>query len=524
MAKKHNLEPSVKCRGEMLRLLKVAKENPWDDATRLVLASWLEEHGNEADRARAEIIRLEIDEANGGPWWCQSLVRLLERHASTFVGRFAAFFKGRRVPHGERGFLMAEGRTKDWLSGVPDSEAWPWIDLARIEVIKPSDVPRLAASALMATVPRLEFAHDCHLGPAGLREAARTPSQGGVRSLCLTVPGDQLAGFAQALHPGLDELRMFTSRLNEAGWSAFCASRGVASMSSLSLDIPDLDDEGAERLLSTPALASLRRLAVVRSQLTGDGLSGLAGLGLERLTLGQPNFGVDVLDRLVATRCATTLERLAVSFRVRKKGTPTLPPKNLSLPRLRRLAISGLRGRDAMKRLAGWQILDRLEELNLTYNDFKGEGIVPLFASGYQGCRTLKLHGCALGDEGVRRLAAWPGLAKVRHLPLSRNGLGDDGLLALAESPHTASLEALALGENRTSAARGLTALLRSPLGARLRWLSFDGDLTKGSVRAVAENAGSGLRELNVGYPLLETLGVEGLADLRARLPGCAIG
>jgi uncharacterized protein (TIGR02996 family) len=108
MAKKNKLEPSETCRSEMLRLLKAAKENPWDDAKRLVLAGWLEEHGNEADRARAEIIRLQIDEANGGPWWWHAVDRSLERDASVFVGRFSAFFAGRRVPHGERGLLMVE--------------------------------------------------------------------------------------------------------------------------------------------------------------------------------------------------------------------------------------------------------------------------------------------------------------------------------------------------------------------------------------------------------------------------------
>jgi uncharacterized protein (TIGR02996 family) len=524
MAKKRKPEPAGTGRGEMLRLLEAAKQEPWDDAPRLLLADWLEEHGGEADRARAEIIRLEIDQANGGPWWLGTVDRLLERHASAFVGRFGAFFAGRRVPYGERGFLMAEGTVKDWLSGVPDDEVWPWVDLARIQAIKPSQVPRLVASGLMATVPRLKFAHDCPLGPAGLREAARSPSQGGVRSLCLTVPGDQLAAFAEALRPGLDELRMFTWRLTSAGWSAFCGSPGVAGLSGLSLDVPDLDDEGAARLAGAPGLASLRRLALVRNRLRGEGLSRLARLGLERLTLGRPEFGADSLGRLAGTRCAETLERLSVSFRARRKGTPALPPENLSLPRLRRLAIRGLAGREVMERLAGWPMLGGLEELDLVNNDFKGEGLDPLLGSGHPGPRTLNLLDCGLGDDGVRRLAAWPGLATVRCLRLGRNGVGDEGLLALAGSPHTASLEALALGENRTSAARGLTALLRSPLGARLRWLGFEGDMTKGSVRAVAENAGPGLRELQVGHPLLVTLGQDGLAALRARLPECAIG
>jgi hypothetical protein len=319
-------------------------------------------------------------------------------------------------------------------------------------------------------------------------------------------------------------LQVFTWSLTAAGWSAFCGSPGVAGLSSLSLDIPDLDDKGAEELAGVPALASLRGLALVRNRLRSDSLSSLAPLSLERLVLGQPNFGVDALGRLAGTRCAETLERLEVSFRVRRKGTPPLPPKNLSLPRLRRLAISGLAGREAMERLAGWPVLGRLEKLDLANNYFKGDGLAPLLGSGYSGPLTLNLRGCALGDDGVRRLAAWPGLATVRHLTLSRNGVGDEGLLALAESRYTTSLGALTLGENRTSAVKGLSALLQSPLGGQLRWLAFEGDMTKGSVRAVAEHVGPGLKELMVGHPLWATLGQEGLAALRALLPECAIG
>src|SRR5437868_5197700 len=44
-------------------LLAAARGHPEDDATRLVLADWLEDHGDEVDRARAEHIRLQIQVA-----------------------------------------------------------------------------------------------------------------------------------------------------------------------------------------------------------------------------------------------------------------------------------------------------------------------------------------------------------------------------------------------------------------------------------------------------------------------------
>src|SRR5262249_22969826 len=48
-----------KPRPEVLALLHDVKENPDDDGLRLILADWLEEHGD----ARAELIRVQIEKA-----------------------------------------------------------------------------------------------------------------------------------------------------------------------------------------------------------------------------------------------------------------------------------------------------------------------------------------------------------------------------------------------------------------------------------------------------------------------------
>src|SRR5438874_2329406 len=50
-------------RPQVLSLLEQAKDTPDDDAPRLVLADWLEEYGDEHDRARAELIRTQCRRA-----------------------------------------------------------------------------------------------------------------------------------------------------------------------------------------------------------------------------------------------------------------------------------------------------------------------------------------------------------------------------------------------------------------------------------------------------------------------------
>src|SRR5262249_52778498 len=79
-ARKRKLEPAPGAdRRDRHRLLDAAKADHWDDGPRLALADWLEEHGGEAERARAEVIRLQLDTAGGGPDWSASVRRLREK-------------------------------------------------------------------------------------------------------------------------------------------------------------------------------------------------------------------------------------------------------------------------------------------------------------------------------------------------------------------------------------------------------------------------------------------------------------
>src|SRR5262245_49641697 len=54
------MSPPASSRPELLGLLAACKESPDDDAPRLILADWLEEHG-EPERAR--FIRLQLERA-----------------------------------------------------------------------------------------------------------------------------------------------------------------------------------------------------------------------------------------------------------------------------------------------------------------------------------------------------------------------------------------------------------------------------------------------------------------------------
>lgn len=88
--------------------LRQIRENPDDDALRLVFADWLDENG---DPERAEFIRAQIE-----------------------LSRTEHLAPGWLELHSRQSKLLAANRTR-WLSGLP-KDCWPKVDLERGFVAK----------------------------------------------------------------------------------------------------------------------------------------------------------------------------------------------------------------------------------------------------------------------------------------------------------------------------------------------------------------------------------------------------
>src|SRR4051794_31790576 len=105
MAKRRQLEGSrFADRAELRALLAAAKADHWDDGPRLALADWLEENGGEADRSRAEVIRLQLDTDGGGPNWGTSVGTLHRKYVRDWVPAHHDFFRT-GFPECDRGLL-----------------------------------------------------------------------------------------------------------------------------------------------------------------------------------------------------------------------------------------------------------------------------------------------------------------------------------------------------------------------------------------------------------------------------------
>jgi uncharacterized protein (TIGR02996 family) len=518
MARKRKLEASPTAdRAEMRRLLEAAKADHWDDGPRLVMADWLEEHGGEADKARAEVIRLQMDSANGGPSWTRSIARLRVKHVREWVGTQREFFKA-RPPWVDRGLFQAEVAAERYSAGKPDA-SWDWVETARVSVGKPEALRRLLGSPRMATVPRLGFGEK-PVGGAVLRQLAGS----GVRSLQLWARGRDFPELARAMPPGLNELEVAAeAREYPDDWAALFSGDG-AGLTYLRVGISDLGDDAAAGMAASPRLAGLRRLSLADSQLSDAGLASLARLRLEHLDISGGTIGLAGLARLADRPCRVTLQSLRLFFGHSRDWGGRLPV-GFTLPALRQLEIRRCDlSSQGLAELARGPLLGGLEVLDLSLNEFGDEGLRAITEARWTAPRALILDACELGDAGVKRLAAWPGLEQVRRLSIRHNAVGNAGLKALASSPYAGSLEALDVGRNVPASAAGMKAFLRSAAAARLRWLSIHNSCSETLARAVAEHAPPTLRELRLGEENIRYLGAAAMARLRARLPGCAIG
>src|SRR5262245_42998615 len=118
---------------DLAALLDHVRRNP-DDATRLVLADWLEENGDALDQARARWIRLEVEVRSSRPLEVRlrhEAQRLRRQHARAWLGELADVY-GVHEWHFDRGlvwlvvsFLFLEPRGLAQLYGQP---GWPWVE------------------------------------------------------------------------------------------------------------------------------------------------------------------------------------------------------------------------------------------------------------------------------------------------------------------------------------------------------------------------------------------------------------
>jgi uncharacterized protein (TIGR02996 family) len=486
-------------RPQVLAFLRDIKEHPDDDTPRLILADWLEEHGDEHDIARGEFIRLQCRRASLLEYdpLCSFLERrerhLQEQHGQAWLGPLAATSWEK---HYRRGLLRLKPQYR-WLSeqsaALWQGEACAWVDGLLLssgsfsgaeEVTAPLALNFLSQQINMALTLRALDTAPCLKGLAGLhitgalRGDGRRVTRPEVARARLAV---ELA--ASPLLARLSELDLTTAGVGNVGLAALAASPGSARLNTLRLGWCGLSSDGARSLADSRHLAGLRRLDLRENHLGRKGAVSLATsahLGqLRALDLRRAAVADRGAAALVSSSTLGKLEVLDLGYNgLADSGVQVLTAAPLRVP-LSSLSLVnngvGLRGATALGASA---LLARLEALNLADNTLGGPGLKVLLRRSPGRLRRLSLAGNSLGAEGAAVLAE-ADLPRLAVLNLSCNCLGDAGAQALAASPLLARLEALDLSVNGIGYT-GALALAESRHLPRGLWLNLKGNHAQG--------------------------------------------
>ncbi|MBY0231466.1 MAG: hypothetical protein K2W96_19450 [Gemmataceae bacterium] len=256
-------------RAELLLLLQAARESPDDPLALLVVADWLEENGDGADRDRAEAIRL----------FARSIQPLRQaeiaaRHRARWLRPFLECEADPRLVGGTvHANLSAKALLAAEELGAHLREEWAWLFHAAL-ACSPADAPKAAASAVLATVPALRLA----LADKALAAVLASPHLGGLRSLSLkhNRMGEEGARIvAQAPLRGLRALVLSDNDFGDRGMAHLLASPCLGNVETLDLAKTALRN-GVADLARSPAFPRLCVLDLGRNSVGRDGAKALA--------------------------------------------------------------------------------------------------------------------------------------------------------------------------------------------------------------------------------------------------------
>jgi uncharacterized protein (TIGR02996 family) len=430
--------------------------DPDDDASRLVLADWYEEHG---ESERAELIRVGVGLARADPA-ADRYASLQTRERQLLAAHAKDWFTDLDAAHRfRRGFL--DGIRCDspaaFLAAADRLFASQPVTDVRFKEVD-EDAWDLDATAELAASPHLARVRGLHL----LNEWRHVIP---VEALLILTASPLLTGLRRLnlRHDGDREGRLDDERFAELiGRGKRPAPAWLGSLRALALTWAErVGDDSLRALLTLPCAGALTALDLTANGLTRAGMEAL---------VGSPTWGG-----------LTELNLACVGSRDTAVGA--LLGEALCRSGVRRLEAY-LEGA-ALASADSW---GPLEALRLTTSDETEGALAIASAPQLRQLRRLELYNdTGVTDEVLVALAANPAASRIDHLAFYLEQFGDEGVAALAESPHLTSLSHLDLSETEVTA-DGLGRLLRSPLARRLRWLDLSGTkIGDEGVRLLAE-------------------------------------
>jgi uncharacterized protein (TIGR02996 family) len=545
-------------------LLQAARDEPEDDTPRLVLADWLEEHGDEAERARAELIRIQLEQARlpaDHPDQRDLRTRsrvLQEQDSKSIPSGFEPCFRppGYTDPVSPSGAVTMEESLLAQIADQPEDDA-PRLVLADWLMDQP-DPAQAARGELIQIQCRLARLPADDPGPAELRQRQRElierhrsswlgplvelwhtfdrglvklmvneksqgmrwledhPRNRWIDNLSLVrAGGGEIERLASVRYlSSLTTLKVFgsasASDTERAGLVALSRSPNLARVRILEVMLqPGL--VGLQALAESPHLGRLTHLGLSLSRMGPEGARVLArfpGLGrLEQLNLSGAELGVAGLETLLSSASRGALRGLDMTNDHLDGALAGVLNAWSGLPGLRRLELrhNPLGSRGVVSLLQGLRF-DAIRELGLGSTGLTSRGLVALANwPGLAFLDRLGLEGNRMGLEGVRTLLAAPQPPALVDLDLSNNNLGPRAVELLCREAPLHRLERLCLNENTLRDA-GARILAGCPSLERLRILHLrETGLSDAGVRALLDSPGlAGVQLLDIDENGLE--------------------
>src|SRR5262245_48616349 len=284
--------------------LEAARERPDDDVPRLVLADWLDENGDDVDRARAEHIRTQCQLARPG-----LVAPGLEAREKLLEAQYAGDWLGPLRRLAER-CQFRRGLVHLSLTGLacyrPDlhelalTETYAWVEQLTFLRLTGGAVPALVRMPLLRGVRALSL-DDSRLGSSGLELLLTSPHLAGLRELRLAFCSVQPRGVAALAHatglPALEALDLSHNHTSGEALGELAQATGLPKLRALSLAFLHLTDEAAVALSSGLLLGQLEALDLEGNGELGDrGLTALVSspraARLTSLQLGRTRAGL----------------------------------------------------------------------------------------------------------------------------------------------------------------------------------------------------------------------------------------
>jgi uncharacterized protein (TIGR02996 family) len=531
---------------QLAGLLSAAREALDDDNPRLVLADWLEEHGQPQ---RAEFVRVQValERANKEHRPTLALARraevLLAARWSEWLGPLAACDAEIRNLEGwprtafSRGLVRLAVRADDFLERNKEWTScpeWQWVEGLHFDCLHAEAIRRLATLPGLVLPPWLEDGLDyddvgegemgretegprllggwpglagiqaLHLGgsrfePGSLAALFHSPHAAGLRDLFILKylgPGDDLAShLARASHVARLRSLSLGTGLRKDGVKALAGAAHLAGLASLTISLNDSLD-GCLPILARGPFAKLERLNVVGQGLGRKGGSALAAFpALAYLNIATTMLSAAGLEQLLGSSLAGRLVSLDLPESVPASTVTKAVAGAAALAGLRSLAWNGFEymnqlGDDGARALADAASLSGLARLVL-YSQSVGKEAWRLFASPpWAGLHSLGLACNPIDDEAALAIATSANLSQLESLSLTQCEVGDAGAWAIATAAGLPGLCSLNLAGCAVS--NEMRGTIRAWLSGRkegMKWDATDSPLSDAQKALVREAA-----------------------------------